>query len=58
MIFPFYSTLVIPHLKYCIQLWCSQYKKHMDLLKWVQRKSIKMVGGVGHLSYDESLRHL
>jgi len=30
----------------------------MDLLEWVQRRAIKMMWGLDHLSYEESLRQL
>lgn len=33
-----YSTFLRPHLQCCIQLWGSQHRKDIDLLKQVQRR--------------------
>jgi len=45
-------------IKDCIKLWGSQYKKDTDLLEQVQRRAIKMIRGLEHLSCEERLREL
>lgn len=43
VIFPLYSILVRPYLKYYIQLCSPPHRKDMDLFKWVKRGDLKMI---------------
>lgn len=55
-IVPLCSALMRPHLKYCTQSWALQYKRDMDIPEQVQFRTVKIVKGQEHLTYEEMLR--
>ena len=58
VVLSFYSTLVRPHLEYCIRFWGPQFKKDRGLLEGVQQRTTEMIRSLEHLPYEERLRDL
>lgn len=58
LILSFFSAHLRLKLEYWIWLWSPHHRKALDLMEWVQRRTMKMIGGMEYLSYDKRLREL
>ena len=52
------SALVKSQLEYCVQVPGLQYRKDVELLERVQRRAMKMIQGLKHLSSEDKLKEL
>ena len=55
---PLCSALVRAHLQYRVQTWGLQHGKDVDLLKWVQRRAMKIIEGLEHTSCEGRLQKI
>ena len=58
MIVLVYSGLLRPQLEYRIQVLDTQHRKDVELLERVKRKTMRMILGLKHLSYEDRLKEL
>ena len=52
------NSYIRPHLEYCIQAWRPYFRKDIEVLDRVLRRSTKILPRLRHLSYDERLSAL
>jgi len=55
---PLYSAIVRPHLVYCIQVCCPQYRKDVGLSENIQRRATKMISVLQQLPCKDRLREI
>ena len=56
IILPLNKSIVRPHLEYCVQAWCSYFKKYTELLEKVQHRATKMMTDLREKTYKDRLR--
>ena len=58
VLLPLYTSLVRPHLEYCVQAWNPHLVKDIAKLERVQKRAVRMMNDVSGDSYEEKLKTL
>ena len=58
IILPLYTSLIRPHLEYCVQAWSPYYRKDIDKLEKVQRRAVRTITDLRGTSFREKLLEL
>ena len=53
-----YRTYVLPHLDYCCQIWSPGTKKMVQKIEQVQKRALRLIPSLNHLSYGDKLKNL
>ena len=56
LIVPMYTSIVRPHVEYCIQAWSPYLRKYIDMLEKIQRRATKLIPELRDLRYEERLK--
>ncbi len=46
-----YSSLVLPYLNYCVEVWGNTYKTTLQTLSTIQKRAIRIVNNVGYYEH-------
>ena len=58
VILPLYKGLVLPHLKYAVQLWSPHLIKDTEIIERVQKRATRLIGGMQGKNYSQKLEQL
>ena len=58
VIVPLCSALMKPQIEHCVQVWGAQRRNDVELSERVQRRAMRMIQGLEHVTYKDRLKEL